>query len=245
MKIKVISSVLILCVAIAAFTGVTFAYFSDIKQTTNTYTAGNVYIELSEAAVKSDAVGNLVEDTTLPRILATEMGSVRDYGRIYPGQTLHKDPTVKNVGTENAWIAAKIIISDGEGDIRNVMGYPGMNAIDIEILLGGGLLDETVHVGTWNGFDNVCHNDRYAMVQIPNPTDGKYEFYFFMLEKFATGDSVELFDTLSIPDEWNNGEIKELVELEIKIQACAVQDFGFETCYDAMLGAFASQFVMQ
>ena len=38
----------------------TLAYFSDTRQVTNTITAGNVEIVLSEAQVKPDSTGNLV-----------------------------------------------------------------------------------------------------------------------------------------------------------------------------------------
>jgi hypothetical protein len=46
-----------------------------------------------------------------------------------------------------------------------------------------------------------------------------------------------------IEPEWDNAQMRELVDLKIKVQAFAVQTFGFESCFDAMKGAFSTHFV--
>jgi hypothetical protein len=81
------------------------------------------------------------------------------------------------------------------------------------------------------------------MVQIANRADGVYEFYFFMLKAAQKGDKTVLFDTMLIEPEWDNAQMRELVDLKIKVQAFAVQTFGFESCFDAMKGAFSTHFV--
>ena len=60
-KFNLYMSCALLLAFIAMFIGVTIAYFSDRKQLSATLTAGNVEITLSQAAVKPDLVGNLVE----------------------------------------------------------------------------------------------------------------------------------------------------------------------------------------
>ena len=193
----------------------TLAFFTDSRETTGVFTAGNVYIEMSEAAVKPDASGNLIEDTSADRIYGNEIAAggatvVNDYGVVFPGQTIHKDPTIKNTGTHSAWVAAKIIIEDGSGDIHRLYQYSDeLDDIDIELLLSGGLFDEHVHVGDWNGIANVCYNDRYAMIQHSNRATGKYEFFFIMLKPLETGASIELFDTFSINPLFGNAEMQE------------------------------------
>ena len=243
---KTVALTLLLVITIIVTAGGSLAYFTDSRETTNVFTAGNVYISLSEAEVKRDEAGNLVEDPDKERIQGAEIGSVtdvvKDYGSVYPGQTVWKDPTVKNVGDDSAWVAMKVIISDGAGDLHKIMGYYGVDAIDIEILLGGGLLDERIHVGDWNGISNVCYNDRYAMAQIPNRTEGVYDFYFFMLQPLQKGEEVTIFDTLTIDPSWNNEDMQELKELQIQIQAFAVQKFGFTDCFSAMQEAFSEHF---
>ena len=242
-RFNIIMSGVLLTIIVLIFLGVTLAYFSDTKQTTSTYTAGNVKLTLSEAAVKNDGGGNLIEDTSKPRIFGTtEELVVHNYGHIYPGQTIYKDPTITNTGNTDEWIAAKVTLTDGDGDLTKVMGYDGYDSIDIEVLLTGGLLDEKVRFGTWNGIPNVCYNDHYAMIQIPNATKGEFSFYFLILEPVDVGDSVLVFEGVNFPDEWNNSEIMELRDLKINVQAFGVQTHKLESCLEAMTAAFPDQF---
>lgn len=241
-KFNIYMSFILLGVLVLMLITATLAYFSDYKQTTNTMTAGNVQISLSESAVKPDGNGNLVADPSAARIYGGTDEVVNNYGKVYPAQTVFKDPTIANTGSEPAWIAAKVTLTDGAGDLSKIMGYETAEGIDIELLLGGGLLDEKVHVGTWNGLQNVCYNDRYAMVQIPNTAEGEYSFYFFMSEPVATGSSVMLFDTFEVPFEWNNAEMQHLKQLTVKVEAFGVQTMNLDNCFVAMTDAFPEYF---
>lgn len=242
-KFNLYTSCVLLTVLVLMFVGVTVAYFSDTKQAATTFTAGNVKIALSEAAVKRDAAGNLVEDAAAPRVFGkAEEPVVNKYGKMYPGQTVWKDPTIQNIGDEAEWIAAKVILTDGAGDLTKVMGYEGFDSIDIEWLLTGGLLDEKVHFGTWNGIPNVCYNDRYAMIQVPHSNEGKYEFIFLLLQPVGVDESVVIFDQIVFPTEWNNSEMQQLVDLKVHVQAFGVQTFQLESCLDAMTASFPEHF---
>lgn len=243
LKFNLAVSVTLLIVFTLLLVGTTIAYFSDTAVTpTNTFTAGNVSIVLSEAAVKSDAVGNLVEDTTRPRITGDDL-AVHNYGRIYPSQTIYKDPTVENTGSEDAYIAIKLSVFDGAGDLTKLIGYDGDDGIDIRELLSGGSLSEGMHFGNWNGFSGVTYNENYAMLQFPNAAENRFDFYFFY-EKPLKNDnsSITLFDTMKIPDFWGNVEMRELADLRIDIEAYAVQTFNLGSCYEAMKAAFPERF---
>ena len=231
-------SCVLLAVLVLFFIGTTIAYFSDTKQVNNTFTAGNVAIALYESAVKPDNAGNLVQDLDKPPFYGQADAVVNDYGRVYPGQSIFKNPTAKNTGDSAEWIAVKVILTDGAGDLSRILGYEGFAEIDIERLLSGGLLDEKVHVGTWNGFDNVCHNDNYAMIQVADES----EFYFLMLQPVQPGAEVTIFDHISFPREWSSTEMRELGDLQIQIQAFGVQTFQLESCLKAMTEAFPAQF---
>lgn len=241
-----IAITLVLCVAIIAMAGGTLAYFSDEKEITNVYTSGNVYISLTEAAVMSDGSGNLVEDTSSARIVGVAIDSTvnaeHNYGTLYPGKTMHKDPTIKNTGDDPAWIAAKVIITDGKGDINKLYGYHNSESIDIKMMLSGGLLNESAHVGAWHGIQNVRYNDKFAMVQMPDVANGTYEFYFFFNNQLLKDEELEIFDTMTILSEFTNTEMQELAELEITVQAFAVQAFGFSDSFTAMKRAFPDHF---
>ena len=245
-KLNILAIALVVCVAIVAVAGGSMAYFSDTREMTNVFTVGNVYISLTEAAVKNDGAGNLIEDTASPRVEGVAIDSAENvyhnYGMLFPGKVMHKDPTITNTGDDDAWVAAKVIITDGAGNINNIFGYENSELIDIKALLSGGLLGETARFGTWNGIEGVRYNDNYAMVQKADVTNGVYEFYFYIHSAMVKNDSVELFDTMIIDPEFGNAEMQELANLEITIQAFAVQTFGFNNCYDAMHSAFPEYF---
>ena len=235
------------CVLLLAFVcmlvATTVAYFSDTKKVTNTFTSGNVRLVLSEAAVKPDGNGNLVEDPDSLRIYGSD-DTVHNYGSVFPGQSIYKDPTIRNTGDDAEWIAAKVTITDGAGDLTRIMGYEGYEDIDIEVLLSGGLLDETVHVGEWNGMEDVCYNDNYAMIQIANPAESKFEFFFLMLEPVNPGieNSVVLFDHIIFPGEWDSQDMQNLADLKIQIEAFGVQTYQLDSCLVAMTEAFPDHF---
>lgn len=235
------------CVLLVAFVlmlvGVSLAYFTSTKQATATFTAGNVEITLSEAAVKADSSGNLVEDPDKPRVFGkVEDVVVNDYGRVYPGMSVCKDPTITNTGDAPEWIAAKVTLTDGTGDLHKIMGYPGYAEIDIERLLTGGLLDEHVDLEEWNGIADTCINDHYAMIQVANGADGVYDFYFLLLEPLRVGESVTIFERMVFDPMWTGEHMNELSDLKIHVQAYGVQTFEIADCLQAMTAAFPEHF---
>ena len=241
-KFNLYMSCILLGVLVLMLVGVTFAYFSSTRQVTNTFTAGNVEIALSEAAVKRDAQGNLVEDSNADRIYGTANAKTNDYGRVYPGQTVYKDPTVTNTGDNPEWVAVKVTMTDGAGDINSIIGYPGYEEIDIELLLSGGLLEEKVHFHTWNGIPDVGLSDNYAMIQKASVADGRYEFYFLMLKPLEPGKSVTIFDHINFDREWSNSDMQQLSDFTIHVQAFGVQTLDLDSCFDAMTEAFPTHF---
>ncbi len=247
-KLKIIAVILAVSAIAIAVAGGSLAFFTDTQESMGVFTAGNVYIELSEARVKPDRIGHLVQDTDAERLTGGQINEngatvVHDYGVVFPGQTIYKDPTVKNVGSDKAWVAAKVIIKDGAGDIHPLFSYNDVHDdIDIERLLSGGLLDEHVHVGDWNGYEDVCYNDNYAMIQIANRGTGVYEFYFLMEKPVAPDQSVTVFDGMFIDAMFGNEEMQQFRELTVLVQAFAVQTFGFDSCLDAMIEAFPEHF---
>ena len=241
-KFNLYMSCILLLLFILMLVATTVAYFSDTSKVTNTFTSGNVRLALSESAVKPDANGNLIMDADSPRIFGSETNTVHNYGSVFPGQSIYKDPTIRNTGDDAEWIAAKVTLTDGAGDLTRIMGYEGYEDIDIEVLLSGGLLDESIHVGTWNGIGDVCYNDRYAMIQIPNPAEDKFEFFFLMLRPLQPGEEVVLFDHISFPDIWNSEAMRNIADLKIEIQAFGVQAYQLDSCLLAMTEAFPDHF---
>ena len=114
MNKKIAILALALCmVAAIAVTG-TIAYFTDSDAATNTFTVGNVDIDLSEPNWE-------------------ETGK-KDAEDAYPGEPLAKDPTVTNIGSNPCFVRIKVegldqfVTQFGEGatiDIRNTAGVRG------------------------------------------------------------------------------------------------------------------------
>lgn len=120
MKKKIITICLVIALAATAIVGASLAYFTDTKTAENTFTLGNVKIELDETNI-DDPNGDRVDGN--------------EYN-VYPGQTVTKDPVVHNVGKNAAYIRAKINVCNwmnecatyfpdaptyGEADYKNTL----------------------------------------------------------------------------------------------------------------------------
>ena len=88
MKKKI--TAIFLCVALVAIAvvGASLAYFTDTESAENTFTVGNVKIELTEP--KWDEVGS------------------KDAETVYAGEPLAKDPTVENIGNNPCFVRIKV-----------------------------------------------------------------------------------------------------------------------------------------
>ena len=240
-KVQLIISIVCFSLSILMLAGTTFAYFSVTKEITNTMTAGNVSIALTEAEIKNEG-GHLVQDASAPRIQGGGSETVRDYGALYPGMTVFKDPTIENTGSMSAWIAAKVTFSDGEGELHKIIGFDGFPGIDIRTILSGAALDEETHFGVWNDIENARYNDTYAMVQKADVEKGEYTFYFFFRKPLEKDKKVTLFNTLAVPPEWDNSQMQGFTQLQIKVQAYGVQVMDLDSCFEAMTTAFPKEF---
>ena len=134
---KIVAIVLAMVLVAVAAVGATMAYLTDTQSKVNTFTVGNVKIELLEsslhrenAGVANDATstselwsdvdkggtGNTSKykagDTfyTDAQIEADAANYKCDKEKLLPGQSYHKMPYVKNTGTESAYIRIRVMI---------------------------------------------------------------------------------------------------------------------------------------
>jgi len=114
MKKKIIALCLVVCLLSIAISG-TLAYLTDTHAQKNTFAVGNVDITLDEAVVEKNADGDLVAK-------GSERTSAAQEYHLYPAMTVVKDPTITVTGTENAWVAAKIVIT---GDLTGLKDANG------------------------------------------------------------------------------------------------------------------------
>lgn len=261
MKKKILAVALATIMIVIAVTGATLAYMKDSHKATNTFTVGNVKIELTEAKVqKNTTTGNIdAIDAANQRHTSTAGDINVEVGKIFPAMTIYKDPTIKNIGSEDAYIAAKIYVSAdntaglGKKEILGLEDEYG-NLLATHKFLKGGIADTTsVMIGTYTPAGSVDPLPIYATSEFAAyqqietiVEDGVaktyYVFYVFFEGAKANDVSVKLFDYITIPAKWDNAEIAALTGLAIEVEAYAVQANGFANCYDAITAAFPEQF---
>lgn len=248
MKKKILAIVLCVAMLAIAIVGGTMAYFTDTQAQTNTFTAGNVSIKLTEARVEkvtdpsADNYGDLVAVAD-----GSRTSEDQDYGKLYPGQNIVKDPTIENTGSEDAYIAAKITVTDGDGDIYKLIGSGYMGLLRIDKMVSGGIVKENdTQKANYNGLSAnglpVYGDDTYSVYQIGDMANGTYTFYIFFEKPQAAGEKVVLFENLFINAAWDNEQMAELTDLDIEVQAFATQEYGFKDCFTAMTTAFPNEF---
>ncbi len=222
---------MVLALACTAMIGGTLAYFTDTDDATNVFTAGNVEIDLTETEVEYDEKGNLV--STGNRMDVGKTDNEYDYGKLYPAMTIAKDPTIENLGSEDVFVAAKIVVTSA-GDLERVLGLGSAGLIDINGLVKGGFIDVDAEiVDTYNDLPIFGDGETYKLFQKAEDTDedgatDTFEFHLLFLNALEPGEEVVLFEELEIPANWDNAEMAELVDLEINVEAYAVQAYGFE-----------------
>ena len=254
MKKKIVA--ITLCIAMLAIMIVsgTMAYFTDNAAQTNTFTAGKVDIYLYEHEVEKDEDGNLV---------STGKKTLEDQSyHLYPAMTVTKDPTIAvKVDSEDAYIAAKIIITSGEaGDIEQLIYSKDHyeHLLDIAKIVSGGYAQPDQFLQAKHPLrakypqlpvygDAEYGENSYAVFQQANENGGQYGkgeyvIYLFIEEPLAAGESKTLFNTITIPKTWDNAEMAIMNGTTIKVEAYATQTNGFHDCYTAITTAFPGAF---
>ncbi|MBS6396746.1 MAG: SipW-dependent-type signal peptide-containing protein [Clostridiales bacterium] len=96
MKKKLLAMCMVTALAATAIIGGTLAYFTDNDVAENTFTVGNVEIDLTEP--EWDDHGETEAVT------------------VYPGESLDKDPTVENIGNNPCFVRVSVSNLDQFGD---------------------------------------------------------------------------------------------------------------------------------
>lgn len=105
MKKQVLAGALAASIAAVAIAGASLAYFTDEKVKDNTFNVGNVAIELTEPSWNN----------------GTDLGGFEVEAKdLYPGEAVAKDPTVKNVGANPAFVRIKVDMAE---NVKNVISF--------------------------------------------------------------------------------------------------------------------------
>lgn len=200
-KKKIFALALSVCVVVLSIAGSSIAYFTDTAKITNTFTSGNVDIKLSEAKVTTDGSGNFVKDGTT-RIEADGSEGSQAYGSVFPKQTIYKDPTITNIGSEDAYVGAVVTIT----------------GTDIDALLSSEALVKNFVTGLPTSGATVKVN-----IDSENNTITIHVVFTSALE---STDEAVVFTGLKMDDAWTNADMTKLNGLKIVVDAYAVQTSG-------------------
>lgn len=167
MKKKLTAVALIVCMIAIMLVGASLAYFTDeteVKE--NTFTVGNVEIELTEPNWDGEGEG--------------EGQGSKDAPEVYPGEKLAKDPTVTNVGANPCFVRIKVT---GLDCLKDACGETTGDATLITV--EGVNSDWTLHTDGYYYYNKVLEADKatpacFAGIRIPTALengDAEAEFH--------------------------------------------------------------------
>ena len=255
MKKKIVTACLVVALLVVGIVGASLAYFTDKDSADNTFTVGNVKIDLIEQQRSDD--GTTLEDFEQNKVLNPIVGSAQgekdQFGMPTAKNYVDKMVTVKNTGTNDAYIRAYFAIPSALDD-----GYETFNA-GLNVLhfnFGNKVKDGTVtstfgnewiwqNDGKWNYFEttikgikyNVYYAD-YATVVKSGETTEQFVQGVYLDKSFdMKDDGAYAFDKkLTLDEGWDWNKVA------CPVFAVAVQADGFDNAAQAMTDAFGANY---
>ena len=220
---------------VAGTVGVTIAWLQDDDSATNTFTVGNVAIELVE---------NFEQNSKL----LPSTGSAQD-GTLENGIT--KEVTVKNVGSENAYIRVHIaiptVLDNGTPEFN-----AGKNTLHFNYKpdsVGAGkwdwskAYDDGKYEGDWNFYTTTIDNVGYNVYVVTYTSEvasqveiSDYAMHQVYLDSKVTNEDLAGLDEKLGGTDSNKFDGK----WDIEVVAEGVQAAGFDNAYDALNTAFGT-----
>lgn len=229
----------------------TMAYLTDSKDVKNTFTVGNVSIDLDEAKVNTDGKaidkkGNVVTD-----LAKAERVAGNSY-KLLPGHTYVKDPTVTVLTPSVAsYVRMKVTFNNAdkiialctdpefEGEVTGVENaFPLIRMVNFV----------KANAAKWDGIipdnmvdtEDMLANSKYFV----KGTDNTLTYYFYYNGTVAAPDGnvglPTLFDSIKVPTWVTGDQLAKLKDFQINVVAEAIQADGFKNA-DAAWAAFAAQ----
>ena len=250
MKKKI--TAMFLCVALLAIAivGASLAYFTDTDNAKNTFTVGNVKIDLIEQERGENGLQDFTQNKKLYPIVGSAQGEQDEFNMPVAKNYVDKMVTIKNTGSEAAYIRAYFAIPSALDD-----GYETFNAgknvlhFNFGNTAAGASTDGVqwiwTHGSKWNYFEttmdgiqyNVYYADYYQAVDAGATTEqlikGVYLDKSFDMKDgkcYAFGEEVTLDEGWN----WNN--------VSCPVFAVACQAAGFDSADEAVTAAFGANY---
>ena len=253
-KRKILVLALSLCMVAILAIGGTLAYFTDTDKAINTFTVGNVKIQLIEQEGNEDgtALVPYEDGKTLMPIVGSAQGEKTDNGQPAAKNYIDKVVTIKNTGKSDAWVRAYFAIPSDLDD-----GYETFNAganilhfnfgnkfAEGTLVSTYGVVWNWMHDSKWNYYettmDGVSYNVYYADYYQPLATEAT-------TEQFISGvylDShVDMKNGAYIDTRFPNADLSILNgTVKCPVMAVACQADGFASADEAITEAFGAKY---
>lgn len=229
-KRKIVLLATSLCMIAILAIGGTLAYFTDVDAQTNTFTIGNVKIDL-------------FEDFDETQVLVPAVGQMDENGYAVYENKLEKEVYVENTGNQDAYVRVQIAI-------------PGIRMEDGKVMFPIRLCwsEFTCRDGQWNWGKEDAANDLYAGLVNPGYASNAYSTtidgqpYFVYVGTWETamkkGDiTLDAIDNVYMLPEVTQENIEYFNENapdwnKVYVVAEAAQAEGFVDAFDALNTAF-------
>ena len=230
MKKKILTLCLVVALAATAVIGGTLAYFSDTDAQKNTFTTGNVAIDLWEDFGDNDENG--IEEL-IPATGSAQKGTLKN--------GIEKEVYVDNTGSEDAYVRVHIAIPSILDDGADTFDA-GKNVLHFNYT------PESVADGKWNWSNSINGTTgsdwNYYTTTIGNVS---YNVYVVTYEtKLAKSEStVDAMKQVYLDSKVTNEDITEIKETlgddwYIYVAAEGTQADGFNDAYEALNTAFGN-----
>ena len=251
MKKKILALCLVVALAVTAVVGGTLAYFTDTDDAKNTFTVGNVDIELLESSLHRENAGVPNDKTSTSELwsdvdmLGSNNTSKYKAGdsfytdeqikadaaqykcenvKLNPGESYHKMPYVVNTGANDAYIRIRVMIPA---------------ALDTAVLNSSMYTSSAMDRGEFYpmAYDNSGSVERGGI---------KYNVYTFTrIDPLKSGEMTywNVWGTVHMDADVNNAEIAQLIPngtFNVLVEADAIQADTFANA-DAAWAAFDAQ----
>lgn len=251
MKKKIIALCIAAVLIVTAVAGASLAYLTDTKQAENTFTVGNVKIELIEQQRGENGLEAFEQNKKLLPIVGSAQGEKDEYGMPTAKNYVDKIVTVKNTGSEDAYIRAYFAIPSALDD-----GYETFNAGKnvLHFNFGNKVVDGVVsstegaewiwtHGSKWNYFEttmdgikyNVYYADYHTVVAAGKTTEQFVQGVYLDKSFEMKEDGAYAFgEKLTLDEGWDWSKVT------CPVFSIACQAEGFDTpaaAFDAAFGA--------
>lgn len=233
-SIVLMATALMLATVLAV--GGTLAYFTDSDKAENTFTVGNVDLDLTESEWNAENASH----------------------KLIPGVLIDKDPCITLGSTsENAYVVATITVNHWSA-VKAMMTANSLKSGDQYLfcdgtgsaaILNGGIADEVstyssaITIGTTQlgaGFQN----DDFAIVSSEDTDANTATYTIYFKNQWAATDSNTLFSSVTMPATASSTEMDAIKgvnnDFTVTVNAYAIQAAGFTNVADAY-AAFNAQ----